>query len=87
MGDHCEIQQLSTMWTVIWCEYSNNQLIYILTTEKLNATGLRWIAELEHYEFKIDYHRGIKNEKASLQTPLSGNPIITAGQWQSYRFR
>ena len=77
MGHHCEIQQLSAIRTVIWCVYSNNQLIYTLTTAKLNASGLRWVAELEDYKFKIDYCSGIESEKAR----------ITTGQWQSYWFR
>ena len=31
----------------------NNQLTYILTTAKLDATGQRWVASLANYNFKF----------------------------------
>ena len=39
----------------------NNPLTYVLTTAKLNATGLRWVAELADYDFTIKYKPGKKN--------------------------
>ena len=36
----------------------NNPLSYILTTAKLNATGMRWLAELSSYNFSIKYRPG-----------------------------
>ena len=33
----------------------NNPLIYVFTSAKLNATGLRWIGELSDFEFEIKY--------------------------------
>ena len=39
----------------------NNPLTYILTTAKLNATGMRWVAELSDYNFKIHYKPGPTN--------------------------
>ena len=33
----------------------NNPLTYVLTTAKLNAVGLRWIAELSDFNFVIKY--------------------------------
>ena len=39
----------------------NNPLTYILTSAKLNATGLRWVAELANYRFSIRYRAGRKH--------------------------
>ena len=36
----------------------NNPLTYVLTSTKLNATGLRWIGELADFNFDIRYHPG-----------------------------
>ena len=36
----------------------NNPLSYVLTTAKLNATGLRWVAELANFNFTIKYRPG-----------------------------
>jgi hypothetical protein len=33
----------------------NNPLTYVLTTVKLNATGLRWVGELSDFNFNIKY--------------------------------
>ena len=33
----------------------NNPLTYVLTTAKLNATGLRWVADLSEFDFCIKY--------------------------------
>ena len=35
-----------------------------MTTAKLNATGLRWVANLSNFKFKIHYRSGIKNKNA-----------------------
>ena len=40
----------------------NNSLTYVLTTTKLNATGLRWVADLANFKFKSHYRSGIKNK-------------------------
>ena len=42
----------------------NNPLTYVMTTAKLNATGLRWVAELANYRFNILYRPGKKNGDA-----------------------
>ena len=42
----------------------NNPLIYVLTTAKLNVTGLRWVADLANFKFKIYYRSGIKSKNA-----------------------
>ena len=42
----------------------NNPLTYVMTSAKLNATGLRWVAELSNYQFQIHYKPGKKNGDA-----------------------
>ena len=42
----------------------SNSLTYVVTTAKLNATGLRWVAELANFEFRIHYRSGAKNKDA-----------------------
>ena len=39
----------------------NNPLTYVLTTAKLNSTGLRWIADFANYQFSIRYRSGKKH--------------------------
>ena len=39
----------------------NNPLTYVLTTAKLNATGLRWVSQLADFQFSIHYRSGKKN--------------------------
>ena len=39
----------------------NNPLTYVLTTAKLNSTGLRWIADLANYQFSIRCRSGKKH--------------------------
>ena len=36
----------------------NNPLTYVMSSAKLNTTGLRWVAELADYNFTIKYHLG-----------------------------
>lgn len=42
----------------------NNPLTYVLSTAKLNATGLRWVGELADYNFIIKYRPGKVNTDA-----------------------
>ena len=42
----------------------NNPLTYVLTTAKLNATLLRWVAELADFRFSIKYRPGKSNSDA-----------------------
>ena len=39
----------------------NNPLTYVLTSAKLHATGLRWVASLANYHFSIRYRAGKKH--------------------------
>ena len=50
----------------------NNPLTYILTSAKLNATGLRWVNELADFHFDIRYRPGRANADADT---LSRMPI------------
>ena len=43
-----------------------------MTTAKLNATGLRWVADFANFKFKIHYRIGIKNKTADY---LSRHPL------------
>lgn len=50
----------------------NNPLTYVMTTAKLNASGLRWVADLANYQFTIKYRPG----KISVDCDyLSRNPV------------
>ena len=51
----------------------NNPLNYILTTAKLNATGLHWVNELADFSFVIRYCPGTANAGADTlsRMPLS----------------
>lgn len=42
----------------------NNPLTYVLSTAKLNATGLRWVGELAEFNFEIKYRPGRVNTDA-----------------------
>ena len=42
----------------------NNSLTNVLTTAKLNATGLSWVGELADYSFEIQYKSGKLNTDA-----------------------
>ena len=42
----------------------NNPLTYVLTSAKLNATGLRWVGELADFNFEIRYRPGKLNADA-----------------------
>ena len=55
----------------------NNPLTYILTTAKLDATGQRWVASLDNYNFKIFYKSGKLNVEAdALSCILWGNTQV-----------
>ena len=42
----------------------NNLLTYVMTSAKLNATELTWVAELADIQFEIKYKSGKKNGDA-----------------------
>ena len=42
----------------------NNPLTYVMSTAKLNATGLRWVAELSNFQFELHYRPGKNNGDA-----------------------
>ena len=50
----------------------NNPLTYVLTSAKLNATGLRWVADLVEFDFTIKYRPGKENVDADC---LSRKPL------------
>ena len=50
----------------------NNPLTYVMTSAKLNATGMRWVAELADYQFTLKYRPGKNGNDAD---GLSRNPM------------
>ena len=48
----------------------NNQLTYIMTTAKLDATGQRSIAKLTKFNFTIYYHSGKSNVDADVLSQI-----------------
>ena len=50
----------------------NNPLTYVLSSAKLNAAGLRWVAQLADYQFDIRYRPGKLNIDADY---LSRHPV------------
>ena len=80
-----KLEFLALKWAVTehFCDYlyyspkftvftDNNPLTYILTSAKLNATGLRWVNELADFHFDIRYRPGKSNADADT---LSRMPI------------
>ena len=57
----------------------NNPLTYIMTTAKLNATGMRWVAALTEFESELKYRPGKSNGDADglSRNPLSGDSLET----------
>ena len=49
----------------------NNPLTYVMTTAKLNASGLRWVNQLADYNFSIRYRPGVTHIDADF---LSRHP-------------
>ena len=49
-----------------------NPLTYVMTTAKLNATGMRWVGELSEYDFVLKYRPGKHSQDAD---GLSRNPL------------
>ena len=54
-SDYLRYGQTFTVFT------DNNPLTYVLTSAKLNATGLRWVADLAEFNFLIKYRPGKLN--------------------------
>ena len=56
----------------------NNPLTYVMSTAKLNATGIRWVGELAEYNFTIHYRPGKKNGDADglSRMPLKIDELI-----------
>ena len=50
----------------------NNPLSYVMSTAKLNATGMRWISELADFNFKVKYTLGKSSQDCDY---LSRNPV------------
>ena len=88
-----KLEFLALKWAVTdhFCNYlyysskftaftDNNPLTYILTSAKLNATGLRWVNELADFNFEIRYRPGKLNADADT---LSRIPVSFEDYMQS----
>lgn len=53
----------------------NNPLTYVLTTAKLNTTGLRWVGELTGFNFEMRYKLGKPNTEADSLSRLGVNAL------------
>ena len=54
----------------------NNPLTYILTSAKLNVTGLRWVASLANYDFRIFYKTSKTNVEADALSHIPRSEYI-----------
>ncbi|XP_059818324.1 uncharacterized protein LOC132389768 [Hypanus sabinus] len=61
----------------------NNPLTYILTSAKLDATGLRWLAVLSVYEFSLRYRPGSKNVDADALSHREPGEQEKDEEWES----
>ena len=87
-----KLELLALKWAITdrFCDYllysspldvytNNNPLTYVLTTAKLNATGLRSVANLANFKFKVHYRSDIKSKNANY---LSRQPLQEIEQLQ-----
>lgn len=58
----------------------NNPLKYVMTTEKLDATGQRWVSHLSMLDFDIQYRQGKCNANADALSRLSSQEVAQALQ-------
>ena len=52
------VRHLSVLFKELYGFTDNNPLPYVLSSAKLNATGLRWVGELADFNFNIKYRPG-----------------------------
>ena len=38
----------------------NNPLTYVMTSARLNATGMRWVSDLAGYDFELKYRQKVR---------------------------
>jgi len=60
----------------VWTD--NNPLTYVMTSAKLDATGLRWIADLSLYHFSIKYKPGKSNTAADALSRLGDDCVLSS---------
>ena len=55
MGNLRSFPALPLLRTIFHCLHGQQPLTYVLSSAKLNATGLHWIGELADFNFNIKY--------------------------------
>ena len=53
----------------------NNPLVYVMSSAKLNASGLRWVGELADYHFTLKYKPGKRHGDADRLTHVSDESL------------
>ena len=56
-------------------ETDSNPLLYVMTSAKLDATGLRWVAALSSFNFSIRYRPGKLNSVADALSRMEENTL------------
>ena len=70
---------------ILDCYTDNNPLTYILTSDKLDACGQRWVAELASYNFNLHYKSGATNIEADCLSRIQWKDILN--QTEESRFQ
>ena len=54
----------------------NNPLTYVMSSAKLDATGLRWVSELSMYDFSLKYRPGRLNQAADALSRMNDWEVL-----------
>ena len=86
-----KLEFLALKWAITekFCDYlsygpafevytDNNPLTYVMTTAKLNASGLRWVAQLANFQFTLKFKSGKQNIDADYMSRLTTTAEIQA---------
>ena len=65
----------------VWTD--NNPLTYVMKSAKLDATGLRWVAELSLYHFSIRYRPGRSNAAADALSRIEEDITLSSDSVQA----
>ena len=54
----------------------NNPLSYVLTSAKLNATGMRWVTALSQFQFVVKYRPGKSSDDCDFMSRLHSSELL-----------